>query len=86
MVRKLARDLKRRNVLPPKEGERGGRRRGGGGGVQSRKNHPGKRSQSRIQCLRRSPKEGTNSGRGGRSGICVQQSAVQTADGTPCAK
>ena len=26
-----------------------------------------------------------NAGRGGRSGRCVQQSAVQTVDGTPCA-
>ena len=27
--------------------------------------------------------EGTNSGLGGRSDRCVQQSAIQTADGTP---
>ena len=40
---------------------------------------------SSIECLRRIPEEGTNSGRGGRSGRCVQQSAVQTADGTPSA-
>ena len=39
----------------------------------------------RIRCLRRIPEEGTNSGCGGRSGRCVQQSAVQTADGTPWA-
>ena len=45
--------------------------------TQSRKKHLGKRSQI--------PEVGTNSGRGGRSGRCVQQSAVQTADGTPCA-
>ena len=53
--------------------------------IQSRKNHLGKRSQIRIRCPRRIPEEGTNSGRGGRSGRCVQQSAVQTADGTPWA-
>ena len=53
--------------------------------IQSRKIHLGKRSQIRIRCLRRIPEEGTNSGRGGRSGRCVQQSAVQTADETPSA-
>ena len=74
VARKLAQDLERRNVLPPKL------RR-----IQSRKIHLGKRSQIRIRCLRRIPEEGTNSGRGGRSGRCVQQSAVQTADGTPSA-
>ena len=72
VARKLAQDLERRNVLPPKP------RR-----IQSRKVHLGKRSQIRIRCLRRIREEGTNSGRGGRSGRCVQQSAVQTADGTP---
>ena len=53
--------------------------------IQSRENHLGKRSQIRIRCLRRTPEEGTNSGRGGRSGRCVQESAIQSADGTPCA-
>ena len=53
--------------------------------IQSRKIHLGKRSQIRIRCLRKIPEEGTNSGRGGQSGRCVQQSAVQTADGTPSA-
>ena len=53
--------------------------------IQSRKNHLGKHSQIRIRCLRRIPEDGRNSGRGGRSGRCVQQSAIQTADGTPCA-
>ena len=53
--------------------------------IQSRQKHLWKRSQIRIRCLRRIPVEGTNSGRGGRSGRCVQQSAIQTADGTPCA-
>ena len=38
-----------------------------------------------MRCLRRIPEEGTNSGRGGRSGRCVQQSAIQTAYGIPCA-
>ena len=52
--------------------------------IQSRKNHLRKRSQIRIRCLRRIPEEGTNSGRGGRCGRCIQQSAIQTADGTPC--
>ena len=29
--------------------------------------------------------EGTNPGGDGRSGICAQQSAIKTAEGTPCA-
>ena len=74
VARKLAQDLERRNVLPPKP------RR-----IPSRKNHLGKHSQIRIRCQRRIPEEGTNSGRGGRSGRCVQLSAIQTADGAPCA-
>ena len=53
--------------------------------IQTRNNHLGKRSQIFIRCLRRIPEEGTNSGRGGRSGRCVQQSAIQIAGGTPCA-
>ena len=28
--------------------------------------------------------EGANSGHGSQSGRCIQQSAIQTADGTPC--
>ena len=44
--------------------------------IQSRKIHLGKRSQIRIRCLRRIPEEGTNSGHGGRSGRCVQESAA----------
>ena len=66
--------LRKKKRIPPKP------RR-----IQSRNFHLGKRSQIRIRCLRRIPEEGTNSGRGGRSGRCVQQSAVQTADGTPSA-
>ena len=73
MASKLAQDLERRNILPPNQG-----------GLQSRKNHLGKRSQIRIRCLRRIPEEGGNSGRGGRSRRCVQQSVIQTADGIPC--
>ena len=46
--------------------------------VQNRNSHLGKRSQHRIRCLRRIPEEGTHSGRGDRSGRCVQQSAIQT--------
>ena len=73
VARKLAQDLERRNVLSqPRR-------------ILSRKIHLRKRSQIRIRCLRRIPEEGRNSGRGGRSGRCVQQSAVQTADGTPSA-
>ena len=53
--------------------------------AQNRKIHLGKRSQIRTQCLRRISEEGTNSGRGDRCGRCVQQSAIQTIDGTPCA-
>ena len=53
--------------------------------VQGRKTYLGNCSQIHIRCLRRIQEEGTNSGRGGRCGKCMQQSAVQTADGTPCA-
>ena len=74
VARKLAQELERRNILPPNHG----RYRAG-------KNRLGKSSQIRIRCLRRIPEEGTNSGRGGRSGRCIQQSAIQTADGNPCA-
>ena len=75
MERIVARkNLERRNVLPSNQG-----------GYRAGLNHLGKRSQIRIRCPRRIPEEGTNSGRGGRSGRCVQQSAVQTADGTPWA-
>ena len=76
VARKLAQDLERRNVLPTPPPPPPQPRR-----IQSRKIHLGKRSQIRVRCLRRIPEEGTNSGRGGRSGRCVQQSAVQTADG-----
>ena len=74
VARKLVHDLERRNVLfPNQRGHRAGK-------------HTWKKSsQIRIRCLRRIREEGTNSGREGRSGRCVQQSAIQTADGTPCA-
>ena len=52
--------------------------------VQSRKSLKGKYSQISIRYLQRIPKKQTNSGRGGLSGRCVQQSAIQTAGGTPC--
>ena len=67
VARKLVQDLERRNVLPLNQG-----------GYRAGKNHLGKRSHIRIRCLRRIPEEGTNSGRGGRSGRCVQQSAILT--------
>ena len=73
VARKLAQDLEGRKVLPQAKKDT------------EQENHLGKRSQIRIRCLRRIPEEGTNSGRGGRSRRCVQQSAIQTADGTPCA-
>ena len=72
VARKLAQGLERRNI-PPKP------RR-----LQSRKKKLGKHSQIHIQCLCRIPEEGTNSGHGDRSGRCVLQSAIQTANGTPC--
>ena len=74
VARKLAQDLERRNAIPPTTKR-----------VQNRKNHLDKRSQIRIRFLQRIPEEGKNSGRGVRSGRCVQQSTNQTADGTPCA-
>ena len=52
--------------------------------VQSRKNHLGKCSQICIWCLQRISEEETNCVHSSWSGGCVQQSAVQTADGTPC--
>ena len=70
VARKLAQDIKKKKRTSPKP------RR-----IQSRKTQLGKRSQIRIRCLRRIPEEGTNSGLGGRSGRCVQQSAIPT----PCA-
>ena len=74
VARKLAQDLERKKLTSPKP------RR-----IQSRKKHLEKRSQICIQCLQRIPEEGTNSDRGGRSGRCLQHSAIQTADETPCA-
>ena len=75
VARKLAQDLERRNVLlPPNQG-----------GYRAEKKNTWENSQVRIRCIRRILEVGTKSGRGGRSGRCVQQSAVQTADGTPCA-
>ena len=71
VARKLARDLERRSVLPLNQG---GYRAG---------KPPWKTQPIRVRCLRRIPEEGTASGSGGRSGRCVQQSAIQTADGTP---
>ena len=73
VVRKLAQDLERRNVLPRTKEDT------------EQENHLGKCSQIRIRCLRRVPGEGTHAGRGGRSGRCVKQSAIQTACGTPYA-
>ena len=52
--------------------------------MQSRKKHRGKCSQIHVQCLQRIPEEGTNSGHGGWSVTCLQQSAIQTAVGTSC--
>ena len=54
-------------------------------GTEQEKKNLGKYSQIRIRCLRIIPEEVTICGRGGRSGRCVQQSAIQTAGGTPCA-
>ena len=78
VARKLALDLERRHVLPQTQGRYRGEEK-------KKKTHLEKRSQICIRCLCRISEEGTNSGRGGRSGRCVQQSAIQTADGTPCA-
>ena len=72
VARKLAEDLerKKRASTEPRR-------------VQRRKNYLGKRCQIRIRRVRRIPKEGANSGGGSRSRRCLQQSPVQTSDGTP---
>ena len=72
VARKLARELERRNVLPPNQG-------GYRTGENIWENVVGFAYDAYVGFQR---KEQT--GRGGRSGRCVQESAIQTADGTPC--
>ena len=73
LARKLAQDLERRNVLPSNQG-----------GYRA-----GKTTWENAARFAYDVHEGfqrkEQTGRGGRSGRCVQQSAVQTADGTPWA-
>ena len=66
----LAQDLERRNVLTPNQG-----------GLRAGKPIL-EDSRIRIRCLRTVPEGETSTGRGSLSGRCIQQSAVQTADGT----
>ena len=51
--------------------------------AQSSKSRLGKRCQIRMRYTQGSPEERTNSDSNSRSRRCVQQSAIQTANGTP---